>query len=68
MKNAKRDITLNEKDTFRDMLAVEESLMREYCTAITKATRKETRSELVKNLCLITEEVFLLSDIFTENC
>ena len=34
MKNSKREITLNECDSISDMLFLEKSLMREYCTAV----------------------------------
>ena len=43
MKNSKREITLNEYDSLEDMLFMEKSLMREYCTAIFSAGGKETR-------------------------
>ena len=39
MKNSKREITLNEYDSLEDMLFMEKSLMREYCTAIFSAGR-----------------------------
>lgn len=48
MKNSKREITLNEYDSLEDMLFMEKSLMREYCTAIFSARRKETRVYLVE--------------------
>lgn len=44
MKNSKREITLNEYDSLEDMLFMEKSLLREYCTAIfRRSARKRGR-------------------------
>lgn len=63
MKNSKREITLNEYDSLQDMLFMEKSLMREYCTAIFSARRKEVRSYLTEAFSSVTEDVFFLQDL-----
>ena len=63
MKNSKREITLNEYDSLEDMLFMEKSLMREYCTAIFSARRKETRDYLVEAFSSVAEDVFFLEDL-----
>lgn len=63
MKNSKREITLNEYDSLKDMLFMEKSLMREYCTAIFSAGRKETRVYLVEAFSSVAEDVFFLEDL-----
>ena len=63
MKNSKREITLNECDSLEDMLFMEKSLMREYCTAIFSAQRKETRSYLVECFASVAEDVFFHGDL-----
>ncbi len=65
MKNSKREITLNEYDSLQDMLFMEKSLMREYCTAIFSATRKEARSYLNQCLSSVAEDVFFLEDLLS---
>ena len=63
MKIEKREITLNERDTLKDMLFFEKGLMREYSFAIERAERKETRTLLQDSVRETAEEVFLLRDL-----
>ena len=42
---------------------MEKSLMREYCTAIFSAGRKETRVYLVEAFSSVAEDVFFLEDL-----
>lgn len=61
MKNSKREITLNECDSISDMLFLEKSLMREYCTAVFSAKRKEERTYLTDSLASVAEDYFFPS-------
>ena len=63
MKNSKREITLNECDSISDMLFLEKSLMREYCTAVFSAKRKEERTYLTDSLASVAEDIFFLQDL-----
>ena len=63
MKNSKREITLNECDSLSDMLFLEKSLMREYCTAVFSAKRKEERTYLTDSLASVAEDIFFLQDL-----
>jgi len=63
MKIEKREITLNERDTLKDMLFFEKGLLREYASAIEKAERKETRSLLEERMRETAEEIFVLRDL-----
>ncbi len=63
MKIEKREITLNERDTLKDMLFFERGLMKEYVSAIASAERKETRALLLDCLKETAEEIFMLRDL-----
>lgn len=63
MKNEKRDVTLNEEDSIKDMLCMERVLLNEYVTAIYGAERKEARTALIEGLSATAEEVFFLEDL-----
>lgn len=65
MKNSKREITLNEFDSLQDMLFMEKTLLREYCTAVFSAERKETRSYLTECIASVAEDVFFLKDLLS---
>jgi len=49
MKQAKRDITLNEQDALRDMLDAEKQLMNYYSAALVEGSCKSFRKEILKN-------------------
>ena len=68
MKNSKREITLNEHDSLNDMLFLEKSLMREYCTAVFSAKRKESRTYLTDSLASVAEDIFFLEDLISSKC
>ena len=59
MKLEKREITLNECDTLRDVLFLEKALLGEYVEALTKVRRKETRERLLEYIKSVAEELFL---------
>lgn len=63
MKNSKREITLNEKDSIKDLLASERGLLNGYVFALFHAERKETRRYLSDCLCEVAEDVFFLTDV-----
>lgn len=65
MKNSKRDITLNEKDSVEDMLLFERALLRDYCAALFTAERKETRTFFVGAISDVAEDVFFLQDLLS---
>ena len=63
MKLEKREITLNEYDSLRDVFYLEKLLSLSYCGALTKSVRKEVRGELLR-LCKETgEEVCFALDL-----
>ena len=63
MKLEKREITLNECDSLRDVLFLEKSLLNEYAEALTRVRRKETRERLLDYIKGVAEELFLVSDL-----
>ena len=63
MKLEKREITLNECDSLRDVLFLEKSLLNEYVDALTRVRRKETRERLLEYIKGVAEELFLASDL-----
>ena len=48
MKLEKREITLNEKDSLKDMYFLEKNLQTQYAEGVKFAERKETEGELSK--------------------
>lgn len=67
MKNAKRDITLNEKDSIEDMAQTERALFFAYARALFGAGfgagRKETREMLWKGMERAAKNAFFLTEI-----
>ena len=63
MKLEKREMTLNECDTLRDVLLLEKALLGEYVEALTKVRRKETRERLLEYIKSVAEELFLATDL-----
>ena len=64
MKLEKREITLNEQDSLRDVLFMEKSLLFEYMEGLAKADRKETREKLLDFIKETAEDLFLIKDLF----
>ncbi len=60
MKQAKRDITLCEKDALQDMLDVEKQLLTFYTTALTEGSSKSFRKEILKHYSAEAENQFSL--------
>ena len=65
MKNAKRDITLNEKDSIEDMAQTERALFFAYARALFGAGRKETREMRWKGMERAAKNAFFLAEIAT---
>lgn len=63
MKLEKREITLNECDSVRDLLFLEKALLCEYVEMLTKVKRKETRSRVLELLTETAQETFWASDL-----
>ena len=63
MKLEKREITLNEFDSVKDIFYTEKCLLSEYVLAIAKAERKETRGELISISKEIAEDVCFVGDL-----
>lgn len=63
MKLEKREITLNECDSVRDLLFLEKALLCEYVEMLTKVKRKETRSRVLELLAETAQETFWTSDL-----
>lgn len=63
MKNAKRDITLNEKDSIEDMAQTERTLFFAFSRALFAASRKETRETLWRGMERAAKNAFFLAEI-----
>ena len=63
MKLEKREITLNEYDSLKDVYYREKILLNEYVNAVFEMDRKETRDVLLALIKETAEEVFFLWDL-----
>lgn len=63
MKLEKREITLNEKDSLKDVLLLERALLSQYTEALTKMARKESRERLLTHVKETAEETFWIKDL-----
>ncbi|MBQ5927095.1 MAG: hypothetical protein IIX01_04155 [Clostridia bacterium] len=63
MKNDKREITLNEKDSFADMLETEKGVLKAYFDGALLCKRKEVRLQIVSETAKIFEDIFFLLDV-----
>lgn len=66
MKNAKRDVTLDEKDSIADMIQTERNLFYSFARALFFAEKKETRETLQRGMERAAQNVFLLQDELKE--
>lgn len=64
MKNAKRDITLNEKDSIEDMAQTERTLFYAFARALFRAERHETREMIWRGMERAARNVFFLEGLF----
>ena len=67
MKLEKREITLNEFDSLKETFYMEKMLLSEYLECLTKATRKETRKELLRLMHEVGEELSLAQDLMKKS-
>ena len=66
MKLEKREVTLDKKDTLKDLLAFERMLLGEYAIVSPLVEGKERRSYFCDCLLGTVENVFLLADLLQE--
>lgn len=67
MKLEKREITLNEADSLKDAFYIEKTLLAEYAHALSKASKKETRTELLRFMKETGEDLFFVRDLMRGN-
>ena len=65
MRLEKREITLNEKDSIKDVLFLEYALLNRYVEALVQVERKETRVRLLSLLQETAEEIFTIKDLLS---
>lgn len=65
MKLEKREITLNEADSIKDVFYMERALLHAYSLQMPKAERKETRSKMMKLMGEAGENVYFVADLMT---
>ena len=63
MKLEKREITLNEYDSLKDVFYTEKTLLNEYAIAISKAQRQETKKELLRLMKEVGEDMCFVRDL-----
>ena len=63
MKLEKREITLNEYDSLKDVFYTEKILLNEYAIAISKAQRQETKKELLRLMKEVGEDMCFVRDL-----
>ncbi|MBQ7368196.1 MAG: hypothetical protein IJW60_00615 [Clostridia bacterium] len=63
MKLEKREITLNEFDSLKDVFYAERLLLLEYTRALEKVERKETKNELIKLVCEVGGDLLFARDL-----
>ena len=63
MKNAKRDITLNEQDSIADMAQTERTLFYAFSRALFLSERKETREALWRGMERTAKNAFFLQEL-----
>lgn len=65
MKLEKREITLNEYDSLRDIFYLEKFLLSSYGEALEKGVRKEVKSELLRLSQETGEELCFMLDLMS---
>ena len=63
MKLEKREISLNEYDSLKDAFYSLKTTLSEYVCALSHATRKETRTELLRLMSETGEDLFFVRDL-----
>lgn len=67
MKLEKREITLNEYDSLKEMFYMEKLLLNEYSECLTKVTRRETRKQLLRLMCEVGEDLSFVQDLMEKS-
>ena len=63
MKLEKREITLNEYDSLKEMFYLEKMLLNEYKECLCKLTRKEARGELLRMMREVGEDLGFMREL-----
>ena len=63
MKLEKREITLNEYDSLKDIFHAEKLLLLEYVHALEKVERKETKNELIACIAETANDMLFACDL-----
>ena len=63
MKLEKREITLNEYDSLRDIFCLERLLFSEYARVLEKQIRKEVKGEVLRLIKETGEEICLMGEL-----
>lgn len=63
MKLEKREITLNEKDSLKDVFYTEKNLLLSYCQYLYMAERNQTREELLALIKETGEDMLFTRDL-----
>ena len=63
MRLEKREITLNEKDSLKDLLLLEKGLLAQYADALARVTRKDFRQQILDLIQETAEEIFWTKDL-----
>ena len=63
MKLEKREITLNEFDSLKEIFYLEKIILNEYLECLCKTVRKETREELLRMMGEVGKELTLALDL-----
>ncbi len=65
MKLEKREITLNEYDSLKDVFCLEKALMLGYIECLSKSVRKEVRGELLRHMTETGEDMCFALDLMS---
>ena len=63
MRLEKREITLNEKDSLKDLFLLEKALLGQYTDTLTQVNRKELRERILDLIKETAEEIFWKKDL-----
>ena len=66
MKLEKREITLNESDSLKEVYYLEKLLLCEYVETLSKTQRKDVRGELLKQIKETGEDMCFVLDLYRE--
>ena len=66
MKLEKREITLNEYDSLKDIFYMEKLLLHEYIFSLAKVLRKESKSEILRLMQEVGEDAFFVRGLMRD--